>query len=260
VLRMRILSILSVTIAAIANMVSADAICIEAPYPIEGNGEQRELAELSREVSSALNRFPSIGEVFETVAPDLCVSNQMDGALAYLDVQNNQIFFDEDLSKAMKIGVLLHELRHLWQFTHNVCPSDDLAMKEYARAIFALEADASAISLLVAWDMKESGEAAAWEALSAWYSQSDIASNFAATIAETGDPGLAVTSAFYQWYASSIRIENYYFSSCSDYLDRQDASHAIPQYRLIPAEFFMRLCKLPDGAPYDCGDRTMEPG
>ena len=256
---MRTLSKLVVAFAASANVAIAEEHCIEAPYISNGNAEHRKLGEIYHEINLVLNRFPSLAEAFETGAPDLCMSNQMDGALAFLDVEDNRIVFGSDLSKAMVIGVLLHEIRHLWQFAHESCPSDELAMKEYARATFALEADASAISLLVAWDMKENGQTAAWEALSSWHSQSDIASSFADTMAETGDTKLAVTSAFYQWYTSPARMDAYYFSACSDYLDRQDASHAIPRYRLIPTGFFNNLCKLPDGTPYECSDPNVGP-
>ena len=154
----------------------------------------------------------------------------------------------------MQIGVLLHEIRHLDQLRLGACPSDDLAMEEYARATFALEADASAISLLIAWDLKERGDPGVWSALSAWDSQSDIAARFAGEMATSGDAEIAVSTAFDQWYASDLRREQYYIMTCSAYLDRQDASKALPQYQLLPGDFYAGLCRLPDGRDYPCSE------
>lgn len=69
---------------------------------------------------------------------------------------------------------------------------------------------------------------------------------------DTGDVALAVTSAFYQWYESNTRLEQYYIAVCSDYLDRQDANHIVPQYQLVPDAFLESLCTLPDGSSYEC--------
>lgn len=251
---MRLLPALIFSFAVNVTQAQANEYCIEAPYLSAASGEQRELTELYREIQPVLERFPSFVEALEAKSPGLCFSSQMNNALAYLDNEKNQIVIDQALSHAMQVGVLLHELRHLWQFSRGSCPSDDLAMKEYAYATFAIEADASAISLLVAWDMKVHGDESVWNALSSWPLQSDIASSYAETLLETDDIGLAATSAFYQWYASPDRLEMYYASACSDYLDRQDASHRIPRYQVIDAGFFDDLCKLPDGSAYSCSD------
>jgi hypothetical protein len=232
----------------------ADEVCIDAPYLTAESDQQGELIEIYREMRPVVERFPSLLEALENMSSSLCLSDQMNNALAYLDYDKNQIVVEQALPRAMKIGVLLHELRHLWQFSRGSCPSDDLAMKEYAYATFAIEADASAISLLVAWDIKEHGDDSVWEALSSWPLQRDIASSFAKIMHETGQVGLAATSAFYQWYASDYRQEIYYASACMDYLDRQEASHIIPRYNVLDPGFFERLCRLPDGSAYHCSN------
>lgn len=230
----------------------ADVDCIDAPYLTAESDQQGELIEIYSEIRPVLERFPSFLETLENKSSSLCLSDQMNNALAFLDIDKNQIVMEQALPRAMQIGVLLHELRHLWQFSRGSCPSDDLAMKEYAYATFAIEADASAISLLVAWDIKEHGDDSVWNALSSWPLQTDIASSFAEIMHETGDVGLAATSAFYQWYASDDRQEMYYAAACMDYLDRQDAGHIIPRYKVLDPGFFERLCRLPDGSAYHC--------
>ena len=249
---MRVLLTLWLVLATGPTQALAAMHCLEPPYLSDGTAKQNELAEIHSEIVPVLNRYPSLDEALAAILPDFCLSSQKDDAYAFLDVENNRIVISEGLDSAMKIGVLLHELRHLWQFAHDACPSDAMGMKDYARAVFAIEADASAISLLMAWEMKDRGQGAVWGALAAWPTQSDIAARFAETMTASGNMKMAVISAFRQWYVSPTRRATYYASSCGQYLDRQDANHALPRYEPIPDGFFDRLCKLPDGTDYDC--------
>lgn len=230
----------------------AGVACIEAPYLSAGSDAQSKLAKIYEDVAFALDRFPSLGAAMADKSPELCFSGRMDNAHAYLDADQNRIYIDPKLPAALQVGVLLHEIRHLNQIVFGSCPSDELAMEEYASATYALEADASAVSLLVTWDMKENGNDKPWLALSSWEAQADIASRFDAEMVATGDAAFAVSAAFDQWYASDARREAYYLAACSDYLDRQDASKALPQYQLVPVEFFDYLCRLPNGTRYQC--------
>ena len=242
----------SISVIGLATFAHAGETCIEYPYHSAATEDKNGPLAIYQDIAPTLNHFPSLSEALINAAPDLCFSSRMDGAHAYLDIDRNRIVISDRLSKGMQSAVLLHELRHLEQFVRGSCPSDDLAMKEFARATFAMEADASAISLLVAWDMKENGRDSVWTALSSWPSQSDIAASFAKEMTDSGDVALAVTTAFYQWYASSTRRQQYYFATCSDYLDRQDTNHTLPLYQLIPETFLENLCTLPDGSIYEC--------
>lgn len=248
----------SMPVIGLATFAHAAETCVEYPYNLAAAEDKNDLLAIYQDIAPALGHFPSLAEALDNAAPDLCFSSLMDSALAYLDIDGNRIVIGEGLSKGMRNGLFLHELRHLEQFVRGSCPSDDLAIKEYARATFAMEADASAISLLVAWDMKENGHESVWAALSSWPSQSDIAESFANEMADTGNVALAVTAAFYQWYASSSRLEQYYFAACSDYLDRQDANHNLPLYQLVPDAFLEDLCILPDGSSYECSHPEFE--
>ena len=232
--------------------VHAEDACIQAPYLTGDTAEQARLVELFARVKPALDRFPSLAIAVEQMSPGICFSVNMDAAHAFMDADTNRIVIDPELNTDMQVGVLLHEIRHVEQLSRGNCPSDELAMKQYAQATLALEADASAISLLVAWRMREAGDGGAWSALSSWPTQADIAAEFAAEMGKSGDPQSAAAAAFDQWYASEDRVERYYLTSCSDYLDRQDATHALPRYQLVPEGFLGELCKLPDGTDYPC--------
>lgn len=227
-------------------------VCIDVPDIGANPNEPAGLVQVYEEVAAGLERFPSLLTALEEQSPKLCLSSKMDNAHGYLDIELNRIYLSDQLPMAMQVGVLLHEIRHLEQSALGICPSDDLAMAEYARSIFALEADASAVSLLVAWDMKENGNDGPWSALSEWPAQSDIAAKFASEMMASGDVPSAASDAFEQWYMSEVRREDYYIASCSDFLDRQDASKLLPRYQLVPTDFLDDLCRLPDGSRYQC--------
>lgn len=245
---------LTAFIGMIATAAPGGEACLAPPYESARTDAQRTLADIYREVRPALDRFPELGAALDGAGPEICFAGRMGEAMGYLDAESNRIVLSRAQPRALQLGIFLHEVRHLWQFSRGSCPQDALAMKEYARATFAIEADASAVSLLVAWDMKAHGDPSVWEALAGWPSHRDIAASFAATMEETGNGALAVTAAFYQWYGSPERRERYYRAACSDYLYRQDKGHLIPRYQMIREDFFERLCRLPDGGVYECGD------
>ena len=236
----------------IPGAIQAEEVCVEAAKASTDPDAPATLVQTYTEVVEALERFPSLLAALRDGSPTLCLSDNLGNAHGYFEVERNRIYLNDQLSHEMQVGVLLHEIRHLEQSAVGICPSDALAMEEYARATFALEADASAVSLLIAWDMKENGDGGPWAALSAWPTQSDIASAFEAEMLASGDVSAAVSKAFDQWFSSTGRREDYYVASCSDFLDRQDSSHALPRYQLVPADFLNDLCRLPDGAMYEC--------
>lgn len=256
---MRILPALCLLMILVLAPARAEELCISPAAMNLTSVDQRNLADSYRQAARALDHFPSLAAAIEDRSLEYCISSNTGNAHGYLDVDKKRIVINRSLPEPLQVGIILHEVRHLWQLGTGSCPKDELAIKEFARATFALEADASAISLLVAWDMKKKGEGSVWTALSKWPSQSDIAEKFEATMEETGDVELAVTAAFYQWYASQDRKDQYYLAACSDYLDRQDAGHFIPTYRHLDPRFFDDLCRLPSGDAYRCSDPDMAP-
>ena len=251
---------LVLTLLLFPSISGASDICVGVSDVSSNPNAPAALVQAYEDVKVGLEHFPSLIEAVDENSPSLCLSDTMDNAHGYYGIERNRIYLSEHLSPAMLVGVLLHEIRHLEQSVLGICPSDALAMEEYARATFALEADASAVSILIAWDMKENGNSGPWTALSEWPTQADIASAFAAEMLASGDVSSAVSAAFDQWYASETRREKYYIAACSGLLDRRDLSHALPRYQLVPSDFLDGLCRLPDGSTYECTLKEVERG
>lgn len=230
---------------------AVSATCLAAPYAA-AEGEAGGIAALVAWLRAALPPGDTLREAFEAQAPELCLAETIFGAEGYLGVEDNRIVLRRTLAPGMIRAVLIHELRHLHQTRLGACPSPALSMQETARVTLAMEADASAVSLAVAWRLREQGDGAVWEALAAWPSHADIAAAFAGEMARGTGVEAATARAFAQWYLSDWRRETYYIAACSAYLDRQDRAHALPRYGAAAADFLQTLCRLPDGRAYPC--------
>ena len=246
-----LMAVLAVTGPAPAQ--PTDLVCLSS------TGERRTSAQaallaLMDGMAPVFEAFPTYRDRLTTQATDVCLSASLHDARGYFSPEDNVIILQSDLPRDVQVAILIHELRHLEQYATGNCPTDRLAMSENARATLALEADASATSLFIANALKDAGQPETWAALAAWPTHKDIAAAFASELGASGDPRKATTAAFAQWYASPWRRENYYRASCSSYLDRQDSTKSLPQYNKIAPGFFKRLCRLPDGSPYDCAE------
>lgn len=235
-----------------ADGAQADPTCLAPPWEAQDTPQRAALHALLTELRPVLARHPSLEAALLRLTPTLCLAPNLREAEGYLDADTLRIVLGADAPVPLQAGILLHELRHLDQFARGFCPSSTLTMRENARATFALEADASAVGLLVAWDMRAHGAHGPWEALAAWPQQADIAARLAEVMAATDDPAAAAAAAFAQWYARPGRLESYYLASCSDYLDRLDTAHLLPGQDLRDPGFLERLCRLPDDTPYPC--------
>jgi len=168
------------------------------------------------------------------------------------DYSSNLIVLREALTFPEKILIMVHELRHLDQFGRGFCPSTKFDMSEHVRLIYALEADAQAITTLSAWSMKVSGDDLPWATLSEFEKYSDISDSFSARFSESGDLSTATSAAFAQWYQSRWRLESYYLGACENYLDDLDRTKMVQSYLKLPDSFFDTLCSLPNGMSYEC--------
>lgn len=232
--------------------------CLPAPYRVaeDETGTRAEIAALARWLEPTLAEAPSLSGAFAALLPDLCLSPRVEGADGYLDVETRRIVLDARASAGLQRGILLHELRHLDQFHRGYCPANVLTLRENARATFAIEADASAISLLLAWQRRAQGDAMAWEALAASPQQADIAGVLAEAIEAGVDLPDAAAAAFARWYGEGTRRETYYAASCGDYLDREERGRLQRGRAVLPPDFFTWLCVLPDGRQYPCAEPT----
>ncbi|MDF1620272.1 DUF6782 family putative metallopeptidase [Pseudothioclava nitratireducens] len=228
---------------------SQDLNCASPPF--EAPPEIRQMVSA---LAPAFEQFPAIGASLFQDLRALCLAPNLHDSHGYFEADERRIVIDARLPPALRSTVLIHELRHLQQQDFGTCPAPDLSMTQNARAIYAMEADASAISHVVAWQLRESGQTGMWDALASYPLQADIAEAFAREMARSGDPRAAASVAFAQWYARAERRELYYIAACSDYLERNDRTHRLPSYARLTPNFFARLCKMPDGHAYSCAD------
>ncbi len=241
-----------------AQAASADAEdCLQAPY--KGKAAPAALVEVVRDVETVLAPFAEFRTAWAEAGPEVCLSGDLHDERGFFDPGRNRIVLDASLSRGLMGAVLIHELRHVEQFQRGTCPSIQLDMAEYARATFALEADANVSSVVVAWQARRSGEPAFWDGLRDWGMSGDIADRFEEVMERTGDVSLAASAAFDQWYDSDVRRERYYVASCSAFLDEQDRTHALSSYGVLPPDYLAGLCRLPDGRAYDCAEGNLAP-
>ena len=228
--------------------------CLAAPYQSAETTGQIPIVSLMARLRAALADFPALVTALESRGPAVCLSVGMIDARAFFEPDSNRIVLASGMEPGLELAVLVHEIRHLYQFQYGVCPSGNLAMREYARAVFAMEADANVVALLVAWKLRSAGDPQMWRALAEWPMTADIAARFAGILGTTGDVSAAAAAAFDQWYASDGRREIYYIAACGDYLDQSDRTHLFPGYRMLPDDFLTRLCRMPDGSTYPCAE------
>ncbi|MGI1662520.1 DUF6782 family putative metallopeptidase [Palleronia sp. KMU-117] len=226
--------------------------CLGPPYSDPVTPGQQVIADAVGRLRDAAAAYPSLVAALEARGPEICLDARSVGARGHFDLGANVIAINRGLEPAEVLAILIHEVRHLDQIGRGICPSDGLAMEEVARATFAMEADANAVLAHVAWELRAAGEGAVWDAFLGFEHYADIGPAYAAAREAGGSVAQALGSAFEQWYASDWRRERYYVASCSDYLDRADATHRVPEYGMIDDDFFARLCRLPDGSGYDC--------
>lgn len=240
-----------------APIAKADALrlsCLSPPYSHATTPSERRLSDLVTGLRSDVAAFPALLEALEAQGPDLCLSDALVLEKAYFEPAANRIVLAADLDNGFARAVLVHELRHVEQFVRGICPSNTLAMKDHARATLALEADATTVTLLVAWQLSEAGDTAPWEAIAAWTMTSDIAYSFSSVMRASGDISRAAEASFEQWYVRDDRRERYYIATCIDYLERYDEAHLLPSYRQIARDYLQQVCVLPDGSTYACTD------
>jgi len=216
--------------------------------------QQQRITGLLLRLAPVLEVLPSLHTALRELGPDICLSGQLYEEHGYMQADASRIVLNARLGDDILLAILLHELRHLDQFRSAVCPAPELSMQETARAVLALEADASAVMLLATWWLRQNGDAGPWQAIEDWPSARDIAARFAEEMAVSDTPSDAASAAFDQWYRSPERVEQYYLSICNAYLTRIEESKALPRYELVPPDYFTQLCHLPDGTPYPCAE------
>jgi hypothetical protein len=140
----------------------AATTCADAP----GYGtDDTALAALLDRALPVIDRFASLRDALGATAPEICLFTGPTEALGYFEPGRRRISIDADLDPDLQLAVLLHEMRHVEHFTRGLCPDLSLSMQDYARAVWAMEADAAVVSMIVTWDMARIGDPGPFQAL-----------------------------------------------------------------------------------------------
>ncbi|WGW05412.1 DUF6782 family putative metallopeptidase [Tropicibacter oceani] len=246
-MRTRLATTLALLFCPLAPLSAEPLRC--APPPFD---DLPELQGTLTALAPAMQAFPTLQTALETRVREICISSQLRDAQGYFEPETRRLVLSDGLSPGLQQAVLIHELRHAQQFGMGSCPSLDLAMTDYAQAVFAMEADASVASLVVARYLLDNGQPRMWEALIAWPLQGDIAQVFQQAWTRHADLGAAAAQAFDAWFDNPARLQTYYVASCMDYLDQTERDHLLPQYQHLSPAFYDQLCRLPDGRAYAC--------
>ncbi|MDA7428093.1 hypothetical protein PGB28_06465 [Primorskyibacter aestuariivivens] len=237
---------LSVVFAAPA-MGETGMDCAAAPF-----SEPKDLKELITALEPVFRGFPTLNAGLTSDISEICLLHGPSEAQGYFEPDTRRIVLRAGQPVGLAQAILVHELRHAAQYATGICPGTDLAMADYAEAIFAMEADASVAGLVVADFMRNTGHDEMWQALAGWPMQADIAIAYDTALRDTGDIAQAASTAFDAWYEDPIRRQTYYVSACLDYLDQLERDHLLPRYESLGPSFYSSLCRLPDGTSYDC--------
>lgn len=239
---------LPLCLALVCGAAEAAEVCSVAPYDT-GSGEVLEVAE---HLILTLADFPSLAKALTDAAPTLCISDALYLEQGFFEPASNRIVLRAGIDAGFQMAILIHEVRHLEQYTRAICPTVSNSLTSYMRARMALEADASAIGVYVAWKLREDGTPGPWEQLEDWPTHDDLVARFAAEMATSGDEVAATAATYAQWFEDEDRRGMYAFAICSNYLDALDNKKLPPGADTLPDDFSTQLCVLPDGRPYDC--------
>lgn len=226
----------------------ADQTCVTHPYA----GATGELAGIVQQTRQVVAGYPSLATALAKVAPEFCLDDALLAEQAYFVPAINRIVIRAGLHPSFQLAVLIHEIRHLEQYANGICPTVNLRLVDYERVRLALEADASAIGLYVAWELRLAGNAGPWDALKAWPTHDDLALAFEVEMTASADPIKAVAATFSAWYDDLERREMYAIVACSNYLDQMDGDKLLRSPEKVPDTFAKDLCRMPDGRPYAC--------
>jgi hypothetical protein len=183
---------------------------------------------------------------------EICVDPQMTLFRGYYEPDEHVIVIGANASVEEKTLILAHELRHVDQAARGYAPSIAFDMRENVRQIFALEADAQAVTVLFAWAMREAGNSSLWQALKTLEHAGDMAAPFEAAMLAGAGQAAATRAAFSAWYQSPWRVENYFTAAAGAYLDQLEETRSVQSYRELPKGHFDRLCLMPNGGDYAC--------
>jgi hypothetical protein len=242
--------LLVISIAGAAEAESAGTVETRHCLPMS-HSVSEELRELDA-ATELLGQSGYFGNLLRMSGVKICVDPLMMLFRGYVEPDEHVIVIGANASMAEKALILAHELRHVDQAARGYAASLEFDMRENVRLIYALEADAQAITVLFAWSMREAGNLSLWQALKTLEHVGDMAVPFEAAML-AGEGQIAATrAAFSAWYRSRWRVESYFTAGAGAYLDQLDETRSVQSYRALPKGHYDRLCLMPNGGNYAC--------
>lgn len=226
----------------------AEQVCLKPPY----DSGSDEISAIAGRLVETLAPHASLARALSEGAPDLCIDDSLVQEQGYYEPKTNRIVLRSGLDPGFQLAILVHEVRHLEQFNKDVCPTVKVTLTDYIRSRLAMEADAAAIGIYVAWTLREEGQSGPWDSLALWPTHEDLVARFAKEMTANGDVVAATAATHSQWYLDTERREMYALAICSNYLDMLDLENLLPGKLKLSEEFADSLCRMPDGRLYGC--------
>lgn len=234
-------------LACMSGPIKSDIQCLPGATGPTGTA----LREIRAELSTCAQCAPAYFASMTARPPQLCLDDNALAPRGAYEPQTHRIILNANLNRGEQLLVALHEIRHLDQMARGLCPSPQMAQDAYVAAKLALEADAMANTVGLAWTLRHTNTDT-WLAAQSMTQYDDITRAFSLIIDEGAALPEAIGYAFAQWYRSPWRLKTYRQAACLAQLDQRDEQHLLPLYAPLPATFFEVLCKLPDGRSYPC--------
>ena len=215
--------------------------CLRAGANDRGSQERAGLSRLFAILSQSPTGRAALHEA-ELRDVQVCIDNRTK-FLAYYFANLQVVGVSAELPEGGKIAFLAHELAHIPQHPaysdNRYFPAEDLLLLRRVR-----EAAAEAVSVRIAWELRQAGYAFAWEEKLA-SSYRDIAEVFetvAAEAADDADMRRAMRRAFDRWFEAPWR-RKVYDAMTAQHLQRisRDALGLVPSRYTLSHEFLQGI-------------------
>lgn len=222
------------------------------------NPEERRLAKIRDDVAASplgQRLLHDLGDTNTTMAGDaLKLDADGDTLGAYLFMLD-VVLLKDATPRGRQILHAAHELRHAWQDERGLMSEGlDLHQQDHAARVFMTEADARAFAIAVAWELKQGGDTAAWDAAMGMTIYRDTATNFDKRMSERlaqkpegetyddADIRSAMGEAYRTWFSRHI-FRQPYIESIQEATEKYHGRW--PGYQAMPGNITRLLGQLP---------------
>jgi len=228
------------------------SICYIAGQPAEEPVSPR--AEQMRTLLHKMAEEDLVGgqavRTLEQLGTAMCLNDSRLARPAAYGETTNMLTVKSSLDPSWKLLYALNEARHAVQQTQGMLGSVNTTLEESARIAFALEADATATTVLAAWRLRQKGDGELWQHLVRDMNYNDLAAVFSQNMAQNKDEMTATRAVFDAWYGKASRIEAEFQNVLARERSQERWPVSRPYFEKLPPNFFDRLGELGDGRNY----------